>query len=338
MKLQIQPRLAVRAKISSLGTFVPPAVITNADLEKLVETTDEWIVERTGIRERHVVAKGVATSDLAAEAAKQCLTRRGVNASDVDAIIVATVTPDMTFPSTACLVQTKIGATKAWGFDLSAACAGFIYALQMGAKLVESGAHTKVLVIGADVMSSILDYTDRATCILFGDGAGAVLLEPCAEGEVGMIDFLHEIDGSGGESLYMPAGGSLLPTSEETVKNRQHFVVQDGRGVYKFAVRKMPEIATALLARNALETKDLDCFIPHQANRRIIEAVGERLGLDKKQIVVNIESFGNTTAATIPLAMASALKCGQLQQGNLVMLASVGAGFSAGATLLRWET
>jgi 3-oxoacyl-[acyl-carrier-protein] synthase-3 len=337
MKLQLQSRLAVRAKISSLGTYVPPAVITNADLEKLVETTDEWIVERTGIRERHVVAKGVATSDLAAEAAKQCLARRGVNASDVDAIIVATVTPDMTFPSTACLVQTKIGATKAWGFDLSAACAGFIYALQMGAKLVESGAHTKVLVIGADVMSSILDYTDRATCILFGDGAGAVLLEPCAEGEVGMIDFLHEIDGSGGKSLYMPAGGSLLPTSAETVKNRQHFVVQDGRVVYKFAVRKMPEVASTLLARNALETKDLDCFIPHQANRRIIEAVGERLGLDKKQIVVNIENFGNTTAATIPLAMASALKRGQLERGNLVMLASVGAGFSAGATLLRWE-
>jgi len=328
----------VRAKISALGTYVPPRILTNGDLEKLVDTTDSWIVERTGIRERHIVAKGVATSDLAAEAARNCLNARGISANEVDAIIVATVTPDMTFPATACLVQDKIGASKAWGFDLSAACAGFIYSLQVGAKLVESGAHTKVLVIGADVMSSILDYTDRATCILFGDGAGAVLLEPCAAGEVGMMDFLHEIDGSGGASLFMPAGGSLLPTSAETLLGRKHFVVQDGRAVYKFAVRKMPELASSLLARNGLQAKDLGCFIPHQANKRIIEAAAERLGLEEKQVVVNIEQFGNTTAATIPLAMATALERGQLKRGDMVMLASVGAGFTAGATLLRWET
>src|SRR5882757_124746 len=337
LKLTLKPQVRVGAKISAVGTYVPPKLLTNADLEKMVDTNDQWIVERTGIRERHIVEKGTATSDLAVEAAKKCLAIRGIDASELDAIIVATVTPDMTFPATACLVQNKLGASKAWGFDLSAACSGFIYALQMGAKLVESGAHTKVMVIGADVMSSILDYTDRATCILFGDGAGAVLLEPCADGEIGLVDFWHEVDGSGGASLRMPAGGSLLPTSEETVRNRQHYVVQDGQAVYKFAVRKMAEAAVIILERNGLHGDELDCFIPHQANKRIIQATADRLGLPEERVVINIDRYGNTTAGTIPLAMGTAMEEGRLKKGDIVLLASVGAGFTVGATLLRWE-
>jgi 3-oxoacyl-[acyl-carrier-protein] synthase-3 len=310
----------------------------------MVETNDAWIVERTGIRERHIVDKGVATSDLACEAARRCLASRGITPSEVEAIIVATVTPDMLFPATACLVQHKLGAPKAWGFDLSAACSGFPYALQVGAKLVESGAHKKVLVIGADVMSSIIDYTDRSTCILFGDGAGAVLLEPCSSAagnsepaEIGLVDFHHEIDGSGGVSLNMPAGGSLLPASHETVDKRQHFVFQDGQSVYKFAVRKMAEASEAVLTRNGLTGTDLACFIPHQANKRIIESTAHRLGMPMERVVINIDRFGNTTAATIPLAMQTAVEEGRLKKNDLVLLASVGAGFTVGATLLRWE-
>jgi 3-oxoacyl-[acyl-carrier-protein] synthase-3 len=309
----------------------------------MVATNDEWITERTGIRERHLVDPGVGTSDLAFEAAKVCLSRRGIDASEIEAIIVATVTPDMAFPATACLVQNKLGAPHAWGFDLSAACSGFPYALQVGAKLVESGAHKKVLVIGADVMSSIIDYTDRATCIIFGDGAGAVLLEPCEpahdnqEAEIGLIDFHHEIDGSGAPSLNMPAGGSHLPASHATVDAKQHFVHQDGQAVYKFAVRKMSEISEAVLARNGLSGSDLGCFIPHQANKRIILSTAERLGMDLDRVIINIDRFGNTTAATIPIAMNTAIEEGRLKKGDLVLLASVGAGFTAATTLLRWE-
>ncbi len=331
------PRTVVHAKISALGTFVPARLLTNADLERMVETNHDWIVERTGIHERHIVEKGQATSDLAAEAAKACLEKAGVDPTEIEAIIVATVTPDMFFPATACLVQAKIGATKAWGFDLSAACSGFVYALQVGAKLIESGAHTKVLVIGADVMSAIVDYTDRSTCILFGDGAGAVLLEPCAEGEVGIVDFLHEVDGAGAAALNMPAGGSLLPSSHETIDRKQHFVHQDGQAVYKFAVRKMAETAEAVLTRNGVSGSDLGCFIPHQANKRIILSTAERLGLSEDKVVINIDRFGNTTAATIPLAMGTAIEQGRLKKGDLVLLASVGAGFTVGATLLQWE-
>ena len=337
MDLKIAPRTAVRAKISALGTYVPPRLLTNADLEKMVETNDQWIMERTGIRERHIVDKGVATSDLAAEAAKKCLAMRGIDASEVDAIIVATVTPDMFFPATACLVQDKIGASKAWGFDLSAACSGFIYALQVGAKLVESGVHSKVLVIGADVMSSIIDYTDRTTCVIFGDGAGAVLIEPCVGDEVGLIDFSHEIDGAGAASLNMPGGGSLHPPSVETVANKMHYVHQDGGAVYKFAVRKMAEVSERVLERNGLKGTDLGCFIPHQANKRIILATAERLGLTEEHVVINIDRYGNTTAATIPLAMETAVDESRMKKGDLVLLASVGAGFTVGATLLRWE-
>jgi 3-oxoacyl-[acyl-carrier-protein] synthase-3 len=309
--------------------------MTNADFEKIVETSDEWIVSRTGIRERHVVDKGVATSDLAVEAAKRAMAERGISAGGVEAIVVATVTPDMLFPSTACLVQHKLGIKKVWGFDLSAACSAFVYALQTGAQFVGTGAHKRVLVIGADVMSSILDYTDRATCILFGDGAGAVLLEP-SEDDGGIIDFEHEVDGSGGCSLYMPGGGSLNPSTHETVDQKMHYVHQDGQSVFKFAVKKMAEVCETLLARNHVKASDIDCFIPHQANQRIIQATADRLGLRPESVIINIERFGNTTAGTIPLAMQTARERGKLKKGDLVLLASVGAGFTVGATLLRW--
>jgi 3-oxoacyl-[acyl-carrier-protein] synthase III len=332
----------VRAKISSVGAYVPPRLLTNADLEKMVTTNDQWIVERTGIRERHIAEPGVATSELATEAAWDCLRRRGVALGELqpgwlDAILVATVTPDMFFPATACLVQERIGAKGAWGFDLSAACSGFLYALQVAAKLVESGAQQRVMVIGADVMSSILDYNDRSTCILFGDGAGAVLLEPCAEGEVGLVDFIHEIDGSGASSLYMPGGGSLNPSTAETVAAKMHYVHQEGGAVFKVAVRKMAELSEALLTRNGLTANDVDLFIPHQANRRIIEATAERLGMPEEKIVINIGEYGNTTGGTIPLAMDTALAQGRLKPGMTVLLASFGGGYTVGATLLRWE-
>jgi 3-oxoacyl-[acyl-carrier-protein] synthase-3 len=325
----------VRAKISALGTYVPPRVLTNADLEEMVQTSNEWLISRTGIRERHIVEKGVATSDLAVEAAKKALAQRGIGAENLEAIIVGTVTPDMFFPSTACLVQNKLGAKGAWGFDLSAACSAFVYALQAGAQFIASGAHQKVLVIGADVMSSILDYTDRATCVLFGDGAGAVLLEPASD-DLGIVDFIHEVDGSGGCSLFMPGGGSLHPASHETIDKKMHYVHQDGQAVFKFAVRKQLEVCERLLERNGVKVGDLDLFIPHQANKRIITATAERLGLPEEKIVINIDRFGNTTAGTIPLAMNTAIEEGRLKKGDLVLLASVGAGFTVGATLLRW--
>ena len=337
LSLTLRPRQSVRAKISSLGCYVPPRLLTNSDLEKMVDTTDQWITERTGIRERHIVDSGVATSDLAADAARRCLEQRGIAADELEAIIVATVTPDMMFPATACLVQDKIGAKHAWGFDLSAACSGFPYALQVGAKLIESGAHKKVMVIGADVMSSIIDYKDRATCVIFGDGAGAVLLEPCAENEVGLIDYYHEIDGSGAPSLNMPGGGSLHPPTAETVAKNMHVVHQDGQAVYKFAVRKMAEAAETVLARNGLTGKELDCFIPHQANKRIILSTADRLGLSLERVIINIDRYGNTTAATIPIAIKTAIDEGRLKRGDLVLLASVGAGFTVGTTLLQWE-
>jgi len=309
--------------------------MTNQDFEKIVQTTDEWIRTRTGIRKRHIAGQGVATSDLAVEAARNALAARGLETSEIEAIVVATVTPDMLFPSTACLVQHKLGMKRVWGFDLSAACSAFIYALQTGSQFIQTGTHKKVLVIGSDVMSSILDYTDRATCILFGDGAGAVILEPSSD-DSGLIDFEHEIDGSGACSLYMPAGGSLHPATHETVDKKMHFVHQDGQAVFKFAVRKMAEVCEALLRRNHVEPGDIDCFIPHQANQRIIQATAERLGLKPESVIVNIDRYGNTTAGTIPLAMQTAREEGRLKKGDLVLLASVGAGFTTGATLLRW--
>ncbi len=326
----------IRAKISALGTYVPPRLLTNADLEKMVDTSNDWIMARVGIRERHIVDKGVATSDLAVEAAKKALAQRGLSPEDIEVIIVGTVTPDMFFPATACLVQHKLGAKGAWGFDLSAACSAFVYSLQAGAQLIASGAQKRVLVIGSDVMSSIIDYTDRATCVLFGDGAGAVILEPTDDDSVGIIDFIHEIDGSGGNFLYMPGGGSLNPSSKETIAQKMHYVHQDGQQVFKFAVRKQTELCQKLLERNGLKGSDIDAFIPHQANLRIINATVERLGLRPEAVIINIDRFGNTTAGTIPLAMNTALEEGKLKKGSLVLLASVGAGFTIGATLLRW--
>ena len=342
MSLTVRPIVGRRAKITALGTYVPPDVITNKDLEALVETNDQWIVERTGIRERHKLAAGLGTSDMCAEAARNCLAARGIAADKigefgVECIIVGTVTPDMMFPSTACLVQDKIGAKGAWGFDVSAGCSGFVFALQAGVKMVESGAHKKVLVIGADANTRMTDYTDRTTCVLFGDGAGAVLLEPAEEGEVGFIDFWHEIDGAGGVSLNLKGGGSLNPSSHETVDKKMHYIYQDGPAVYKFAVRKMAEATERLLTRNGVTGADLGCFIPHQANKRIITATADRLGMDPAGVIINIEKYGNTSGGTIPLAMETAVEEGKLKKGDLVLLAAAGAGFTVGAALLRWE-
>ena len=327
----------IRAKISALGTYVPPRLLTNADLEKMVDTTNDWIMSRVGIRERHIVEKGVATSDLAVEAAKKALANRGFAPTDIEALIVGTVTPDMLFPSTACLVQHKLGAKGAWGFDISAACSAFLYSLQTGAQFIASGVHKRVLVIGADVMSSVIDYTDRATCVIFGDGAGAAILEPAEDDSMGLIDFIHEVDGSGGCYLYMPGGGSLHPSSHETVDKRMHYVHQDGQQVFKFAVRKQTEVCEKLLARNGLKGSDIDAFIPHQANKRIITSTADRLGMDPERVIINIDKYGNTSAGTIPLAMETAIEQGKLKKGDLVLLAAVGAGFTVGAALLRWE-
>ncbi len=325
-----------RVEIKSLATYVPPRLLTNADLEKMVDTTDEWIMQRTGIRQRHIVDPGVATSDLAAEAAKEAIRRAGLTPNDIDLIIVGTVTPDMLFPSTACLVQHKIGANHAWGFDLSAACSAFTYALTVGSQLVAAGGVKNALVIGADVMSSIIDYTDRATCVLFGDGAGAVVLGPSSDPNVGILDFEHMIDGSGGGALCMPAGGSRMPASHETVDKRLHYVKQDGQTVFKFAVRNTGEVCERLLKRNNLTGDDLDLFVSHQANKRIILSAAERIGMPEEKVVINIDRFGNTTAATIPLALNDAVESGRLKKGHLIMLTSVGAGFTVGSLLVRW--
>jgi 3-oxoacyl-[acyl-carrier-protein] synthase-3 len=323
-------------RISGLATFVPPRLLTNKDLERMVETSDEWILQRTGIRERHIVDPGVATSDLAKEAALKAIAQAGLTPADIEFIVVGTTTPDTIFPSTACLLQDKISAPHAWGFDLGAACSGFTYAVTTAAHMVAAGTHKHALAVGADVMSSIIDYTDRSTCVLFGDGAGAVVVSPGAEGDYGLIDFEHEIDGSGGPALCMPAGGSRLPASHETVDHRQHYVKQDGQAVFKFAVRKTEEICARIMARNKITPDDIDLFVSHQANRRIIMSAGERLGLAPDKVVINIERYGNTTAATIPLALQDAVTEGRLRKGNLVLLASVGAGFTVGAILLRW--
>jgi len=325
-----------RAKISAVGCYVPPRVLTNFDLEKMVDTSNEWILERTGIRERHIADPDTATSDLAAEAARAALAQRGIEASELDAILVCTVTPDMMFPSTACIVQDRIGAKGAWGFDLVAACSSFLYGLTTAAHLVAAGSHRKVLVIGADTMSRIVDYTDRATCVLFGDGAGAMLVEPSEDDSLGFVDFLNEIDGSGGEYLKMPAGGSRLPASHETVEKRLHYVHQDGQQVFKFAVRRMYEVCRDLMERNGLSARDVGLLIPHQANARIIYATAERLGLKPEQVVLNIDRYGNTTSGTIPLATQDALEAGHLKKGDLVLFAAVGAGFTVGASLWRW--
>jgi 3-oxoacyl-[acyl-carrier-protein] synthase-3 len=325
-----------KTRISGLATYVPPRLLTNKDLEKMVSTTDEWILQRTGIRERHIVDPGVATSDLAKEAAVKAIRQAGLTPADIDFIVVGTTTPDMIFPSTACMLQHKIGAPHAWGFDLGAACSGFTYAVTTAIHMVGAGTHRHALAVGADVMSSIIDYTDRSTCVLFGDGAGAAVISPASEGGFGIIDFEHEIDGSGGHALCMPAGGSLRPASHETVDERLHFVKQDGQAVFKFAVKKTEEICARILERNKITPADIDLFVSHQANRRIIMSAADRLGLAPEKVVINIERYGNTTAATIPLALADAITDGRLKKGDLVLLTAVGAGFTSGAILLRW--
>ena len=324
-------------KITGLATYVPPRVLTNADLEKLVNTTDEWILQRTGIRERHIAEPGVGTSDLAVVAATGAMAEAGITPDQVGFIVVGTTTPDTIFPSSACLLQTKIGANNAWGFDLGAACSGFTYSLTAAMQMVATGACDHALAVGADVMSSIIDYTDRTTCVLFGDGAGAVVVSVAEEAEPHIIDFAHIIDGSGGAALCMPAGGSKLPASHETVDQRLHYVKQEGATVFKFAVKNTEEIARRLLERNGIDTAQIDLFVSHQANRRIIEAAAERLGLGPDKVIINLEMYGNTTAGTIPLALADARKQGRLKKGDLVLLCSVGAGFTVGAVLLRWS-
>jgi 3-oxoacyl-[acyl-carrier-protein] synthase-3 len=325
------------AKISALGCHTPSKTLTNDDLSKMVETNDKWIVERTGIRERRIAEPSVATSDLAVAAARIALERRGIDASEVDAVLVCTVTPDMLFPSTACLVQDQLGARRAWGFDLVAACSGFLYGVTVAAHFIGMGTHRYVLVIGSDTMSRIVDYTDRSTCILFGDGAGAFLIEPAAEGEnLGYIGHHNEIDGSGAPYLRMPAGGSRLPASVETVAERLHYVKQDGAQVFKFAVRKMQELCEGLLAKHGLHASDVDLLVPHQANKRIISASAERLGLPPEKVVMNLDKYGNTTAGTIPLATEDAVCQGRLKKGDLVLFAAVGAGYTAGVSLWRW--
>lgn len=326
-----------RATITSIGRFLPEKVLSNHDLESLVDTSDQWIVDRTGIRERRIADKGTGTSELAAAAAQEALDRRGISADEVDLIIVGTVTPDMMFPSTACLVQDKLKASRAWGFDLSAACCGFVYSLTVGSQFIASGAHERVLVIGADVMSSIIDYKDRATCVIFGDGAGAVLLEAADEGEdAGIIDYQHRIEGHGGQYLYMPGGGSQHPASDETVEQKMHYVHQDGRQVFKYAVRRTYETTTSLLAKNGFTPEDVSLLIAHQANIRILDATRERLNLPEEKVVKNIHKLGNTTAGTIPLALYDAIEDGRLDKGDLILFSSVGAGFTAGASLFRW--
>jgi 3-oxoacyl-[acyl-carrier-protein] synthase-3 len=325
-----------RAKISGAAFHAPEKVVTNHDLEKILDTSDEWIRTRTGIRERHIAAKGEAASDLAAAAARKLLHHRGIEAAEIDCIIVATVTPDMFFPSTACVLQDKIGAVNAWGFDLSAACAGFVFATATAAQFVHSGAYSRVLVVGADVMSSIMDPADRNTFVLFGDAAGAILVEPCGSGEEGILDFILRCDGSGGKYLFMPGGGSLNPATRETVERKLHYIQQDGRAVFKNAVAGMAQLSAEILERNGLPASMLALYVPHQANMRIIDAAVERMGIDPARVARNIERFANTTAATIPIGLAEAREEGRVRRGDYVLMATFGAGFTAGSLLFRW--
>jgi 3-oxoacyl-[acyl-carrier-protein] synthase-3 len=324
-----------RAAITAVAAYVPDRVLTNAELAKNLDTSDDWIVTRTGIRERRIGKPGETTSTMGAEAVRRLMSQRGLGPGDIDALIVATVTPDMLFPATACLIQDQLGLTGTWGFDLSAACSGFLYALTAGAQLIASGAHRRVVIVGADLMSSIIDPLDRTTAVLFGDGAGAVLLEP-AEPDYGILDFYHRVDGSGRNDLLMPAGGSSLPPSAATVAARQHYLKQNGKVVFKFAVSQMVESIQAVLSRNNLTARDVALVVPHQANQRILDAVAERLGVPHERVASVLACYGNTTGATLPLALDAALAAGNITRGDIVVFAAVGAGFTAGATLVRW--
>ncbi len=325
----------LKATITATARYIPEKIMTNFDLEKMVETSDEWIRTRTGIETRHIATEGEASSSMGTEVAKQLLEKSGSTADEIEAIIVATVTPDMMFPSTAALIQNNIKASNAWGFDLSGACTGFLYALESGTRLIESGKYKKVIVIGVDTMTSILDYTDRNTCVLFGDGAGGVLLEPSTD-ESGILDSILRIDGSGGPYLNMPAGGSLMPASHETVDKRLHYIQQDGKTVYKFAVKGMADISAEILEKNGYSGSDIKLYIPHQANKRIIDAAAKRCGFKPEQVLININKYGNTTAGTIPIGISESVDDGTLLEGDLVLLAAFGAGFSWGSTLIRW--
>lgn len=328
--------MSKKAFISAVSHYVPDKVLTNFDLEKMVDTNDEWIRSRTGIKERRILEPGKATSDMAAEAVKKLCQQRNIDPVEIDLIIVATVTPDMFFPSTANLVQDKSGAKNAWAFDIAAACSGFIFSLSVGAQFIQAGTHKKVVVIGADKMSSIVNYRDRNTCVLFGDAAGAVLLEPTEDDEIGIIDFMLHSEGSGAEFLYMKAGGSLNPTSRETLANDWHFIYQDGKQVFKVAVKKMAEVAVNILKKHNYTADDLKLFIPHQANLRIIDGAVKRLGISYDKVIINIEKYGNTTAATIPLALSEAYQQGRLDKGDLAVFATFGGGFTWGSALLKW--
>ena len=323
-----------KANITAVGKYLPKNILSNTDLEKMVDTNDEWIRTRTGIQERRIVDKGQASVEMSINAIQQILDSRDLDPTEIDAIIVGTVTPDMLFPSCAALIQHQIGATNAWGYDLSAACSGFIFAFQSGSALIESGQCEKVIIVGVDTMSSILDYEDRNTCILFGDGAGAVLLEPSEE--YGIIDGIMRVDGGGGEFLKIPGGGSLHRTNHETVDKKMHYIQQDGRTVYKFAVKGMADVSYEVASRNNLTNDDIDLFIPHQANKRIIDAAAKRLGLPDEKVLINIDKYANTTAATIPIGIVEAVETKRLKKGDNLILASFGAGFTWGATYIKW--
>ena len=324
----------INAAITCVGGYVPEYVMTNKELEKIVDTTDEWITTRTGIKERRILkGEGKATSDMGAEVVKQICEKRGISPEEIDLVLVATVTPDMPFPSTANLICDKVGASNAWGYDLSAACSGFLYALVTGQRFVESGAYKKVVVIGADKMSSIINYEDRTTCIIFGDGAGGVLLEPTEE-SVGVIDSVLKSDGSGREYLNIKAGGSYKPPSYQTIDNKEHFVYQEGRSVFKFAVTNMADVAAEVMERNNLTGSDVDWLVPHQANLRIIDATRERAGLPEEKVMINIQKYGNTTAGTLPLCLWDWEK--KLKKGDNLLLAAFGGGFTWGSVYLKW--
>lgn len=323
------------AAITGVGGYVPEDVLTNADLEKLVDTSDEWITTRTGIRERRILKKpGMATSDMGVEAVKLILEKTGIRPEELDMLICATVTPDTTFPDTANTILHKIGASNAFGYDINAACSGFLYAITTGAKFIESGMYKKVIVVGADMMSSIVDYSDRATCIIFGDGAGAVLLEPITDG-TGLMDAVLKADGGGREFLHMKAGGSLKPATAETVANREHFVFQDGKPVFKAAVNGMVSTCNEVLDRNNMTIDDVTWLVPHQANMRIISAVGDTLGIPQERVMVNIERYGNTTAGTLPLCLWDYES--RLKKGDNLLLTAFGGGFTWGAVYIKWH-
>ena len=327
----------MNVKITATAHYLPKRVLTNAELEKMVDTSDEWIRSRTGISERRIVAENEASSDMATEVAKALLKKRGISGNDVDVIIIATVTPDHFTPSTAALVQMNIEAENAWGFDLNAACTGYLYALETGNKLVSSGAYNNVMVIGVDAMSSILDFTDRDTCVLFGDGAGGSILEP-TNNEAGILDSILHMDGSGGKNLIVPGGGSRLPPTMETVKRRKHYIRQDGKTIFKFAVKGMADVAERILINNRMNGDDIDLFIPHQANKRIIDATSDRCGVNKDKVLINIDRVGNTTAGTIPIGMSEAVNDGRIKDGDFILLAAFGAGFTWGSILIKWES